>query len=158
MKLSILSVGKPKASVIADGVRDYVQRVQRYASLELVTVASEDIAPRTRAGDVAVALGKEAARLLDKIPAGACVVALDREGRALSSSELATELGRWQQSERAVVFVIGSAFGLDPKVLERARLRLSLSRLTLPHELALLVLAEQVYRAHTILRSEPYHK
>lgn len=158
MKLSIVSVGKPKAGAIGEGVRDYLQRVQRYARVDSLTVSNEDLAPRARASDVAVALRKEADRILDKLPAGACVVALDRDGRALSSTEFASELRRWQQSERAVVFVIGSAHGLDPIVLDRARLRLSLSRLTFPHELALLLLAEQLYRAHTILRGEPYHK
>lgn len=158
MKLTILSVGKPKAAPLAEAVRDYVQRVQRYGGLELVTVAGEDVAPRARPSEVARALAKEAARIMDKIPAGACLVALDREGRACDSPELARELALWHARERAVVCVIGSAHGLDGSVLAQARMRLSLSRLTLPHELALLVLAEQLYRAHTILRGEPYHK
>ena len=158
MKLHLLTVGKLKSAAIAEGVRDYLQRLTRFGGAELTSVPGEDLAPKASAGEVGVALGREGERILAKLPAGACLVALDREGRALSSPELAAELARWQQTERAVVCALGSAHGLDDRVLQRARLRLSLSRLTLPHELALLVLLEQLYRAHTILRGEPYHK
>lgn len=158
MRLQLLSVGKAKSAALTESTRDYLTRLQRGATVEWTTVASEDVAPRASAAEVAVALGKEADRILAKLPAGACLVALDREGKAWSSLELARALGEWQQRERHVVFVVGSAFGLHPRVVEAARLRLSLSRLTLPHELALLLVAEQLYRAHTILRGEPYHK
>lgn len=158
MKLHVLTVGKPKSAACTAGVRDYAQRLERYGGVAFLVAAGEDLAPRATAGAVGVALAKEGEKILARVPAGAFVVALDREGRALSSDELAAELRRWQQSQRAVVFVIGSAHGLDRQVLQRAGLRLSLSRLTLPHELALLVLLEQIYRAHSILRGEPYHK
>ncbi|MEZ5964188.1 MAG: 23S rRNA (pseudouridine(1915)-N(3))-methyltransferase RlmH [Planctomycetota bacterium] len=158
MRLQLLSVGKPRATALATATRDYITRAQRYGALDWTTVASEDVAPRASAADVEVALGKEAGRILAKLPAPALVVTLDRQGQAWTSLELAKALGEWQQHERHVALVVGSAFGLHGRVLERARLRLSLSRLTLPHELALLVVAEQLYRAHTILRGEPYHK
>lgn len=158
MRLLILSVGKPRTTALTDGARDYLARMQRYGSVEWASVASQDIAPRAKDGDVEVALDREADRILAKLPAGAFVVALDREGRALTSPELAKAFREWQLRERQVAVVIGSAWGLHARVLERARLRLSLSLLTLPHELALVVVAEQLYRAHTILRGEPYHK
>jgi len=158
MQLRLLSVGKAKSAPLTECVRDYLARLQRHGSVEWVTVPSEDVAPRASPAAIEVALAKEAERLVARLPAQGMVVALDRDGQAWSSLEWARALADWQGQERQVVFVVGSAFGLHPKVLQRARLRLSLSRLTLPHELALVVLAEQLYRAHTILRREPYHK
>ncbi len=86
-------------------------------------------------------------------------VALTRQGKAVGSRKLAGLLGEWAlRSVDEVVFVIGGAFGLGPGILQRSTHQLSLSSLTLPHEVARLVLAEQLYRAGTILRNEPYHK
>jgi len=101
----------------------------------------------------------EGERLLARIPDGAEVIALTRDGAAWSSRRLADHLGkRALHGLGDVVFVLGGAWGLDQAVLARAPRRLSLSAMTLPHEMARLVLAEQLYRAGTILRNEPYHK
>lgn len=158
MRVQIVSVGKPRASPLSDGAREYVARLQRYGSVEWTPIASEDVSPRASAAEVDLALAKEGERILTKVHADALVVALDREGQAWSSPDWAKGLADWQQRQRHVALVVGSAFGLHQRVLSHARLRLSLSRLTLPHELALVVLVEQIYRAHTILRGEPYHK
>jgi 23S rRNA (pseudouridine1915-N3)-methyltransferase len=158
VRLLLVTVGKPRAGALGEAAREYMERLQRYGGAEWVTVAGEDVAPRAGPGEVEVALGKEADRVLSRLPPGSLTVALDRAGREWSSLELAEALSGWQQRERQVAFVVGSAFGLHARVLAQARLRLSLSRLTLPHELAGVVLLEQLYRAHTILRREPYHK
>lgn len=158
MKLLIITLGKPKHKDVASATREYMARVARYAPAEWVTLPTEDIAPRASAADVATALGREASRILEKLPANAALVTLDREGQALDSVQLSQHLDRWMQTERHVALVIGSAWGLDPALAARAKLRLSLSRLTLAHELAALVLTEQLYRAFSILRGEPYHK
>lgn len=158
MKLLLVTLGKPKHQDLAAATRDYLSRIARYATAEWLTVPTEDLPPRARDAEVRTALDKEADKLLAKLPANAALVALDREGQALDSLQLSQQLDKWQQTERVVAFAVGSAWGLDPRVLARARLRLSLSRLTMPHELAALVLAEQVYRAFSILRGEPYHK
>jgi 23S rRNA (pseudouridine1915-N3)-methyltransferase len=101
----------------------------------------------------------EAERILAQIPPGATVVALTREGRPWSSVRLSRFLQECALSSvREVDFVVGGAFGLSAAVLERADRRLTLSSMTMPHELARLVLAEQLYRAGTIQRGEPYHK
>lgn len=158
MRLLFVSVGKPKAPALADAARDYLGRLQRQAQAEWATVASDDVPPRASDAIVDRCLAHEGERILARVPAGALLVALDRTGQTWSSRELADALAGWQQRERHVVFAVGSAHGLHRQVLEQSRLRLSLSRFTMPHELALLVLLEQVYRAHTILRNEPYHK
>ncbi|RMH11437.1 MAG: 23S rRNA (pseudouridine(1915)-N(3))-methyltransferase RlmH, partial [Gemmatimonadetes bacterium] len=100
----------------------------------------------------------EAERLLRRLPADADLVALTREGRAWDSRGLATYLEEGALHARDRAFVIGGAFGLGEAVLARASWRWSLSALTFPHEVARLVLVEQLYRAGTILRGEPYHK
>ena len=101
----------------------------------------------------------EEARLLECLSSGAVVVALTRDGKGLGSRDLASFLEeKAVRSAPEIVFVIGGAFGLGDRILKKASLRLSLSTMTLPHEVARLVLAEQLYRAGSILRNEPYHK
>ena len=123
---------------------DYYARIGRYAKLEEIELKDG------QADEVAQ-------RLSRNIPERSRVVALEVEGRALSSQELATWLGRAEtESVQTVVFVIGGAYGLPQALSEKADLRLSLSAMTLPHRLARLFLAEQIYRAFSILRGEPY--
>ncbi len=101
----------------------------------------------------------EAERMLPRLPVGASVFALTREGKGMGSRALARALEEQAvRSSPGVAFLIGGAHGLSPSVLSRADRNLSLSDMTLPHEMARLVLAEQLYRAGTILRGEPYHK
>ena len=155
MKLSVVAVGKVKGA-LAEAVRDYEERARRYWRLSVSEVAAGapgvDAAPeRVRA--------TEAERIRARIPDGLEVVALTRGGEGMGSRQLATYLADLgTRSAPGVCFVIGGAFGLDDSVLRLARRQLTLSALTLPHEMARLVLAEQLYRAGTILRGEPYHK
>ncbi len=154
MKLSVVVVGRVRGPLRA-AVAEYETRAARYWKLDLVEVEQGASSGRAGPDDVRAAEGE---RLLARLDRRARVVALTREGRALDSTALARELGDDALHGRDVAFVIGGAFGLDPRVLERADAQLSLSAMTMPHELARLVLAEQLYRAGTILRNEPYHK
>lgn len=155
MKVSLLVVGKVKG-VMADPVREYEQRIRHYFSFEVVEVKEE---PAGRGRDPRHVMDAEGERLLARLPAGAELVALDRGGATWSSERLAEYLqGLAVAAHPGVAFVIGGAFGLSDGVLARADRRLSLSAMTLPHELARLVVVEQLYRAGTILRGEPYHK
>jgi 23S rRNA (pseudouridine1915-N3)-methyltransferase len=101
---------------------------------------------------------KEGEALLKAVPSGAMLIALTRDGQAMTSGDLAGSLQAWQRENRDVALVIGGAHGLDVAVLDAADQKLSLSPMTLPHELARLMLLEQLYRACTIIRGEPYHK
>jgi 23S rRNA (pseudouridine1915-N3)-methyltransferase len=156
MKVVVVAVGRARGP-LGEAVAEYEARAGRYWKLEAVEVAgglkgSSSAAPER-------VMEAEAERILARVPVGLELVALTREGRGMSSRELAAylrELGT--RSAPGVAFVIGGAFGLGEAVLGRASRELSLSALTLPHEMARLVLAEQLYRAGTIVRGEPYHK
>ena len=144
MRIRIIAVGKAKDRDLRSLLGDYYARIGRYARLEEVEIKD----------------GKEAEvsdRLARSIPDRSRVVALEVGGRALSSHDLAKWIGRAEnESVQTVVFLIGGAYGLPQALSKRADLRLSLSAMTLPHRIARLVLAEQIYRGFSILRNEPY--
>ncbi|MEN8374427.1 MAG: 23S rRNA (pseudouridine(1915)-N(3))-methyltransferase RlmH [Gemmatimonadota bacterium] len=155
MKLWIVTVGRPGGGLAA-AIGAYEARAARYWKLESVEVKGGAPGGRRSSTDVREA---EGARILDRLPEHAEVIALTRQGLAWSSRDLARHLDERRLSgQEGSAFVIGGADGLASAVLERARVRLSLSPMTLPHDLARLVLMEQLYRAGTILRGEPYHK
>ena len=155
MKVAVVAVGRVRG-VLASAVSHYEDRARRYWRLE---VAEVEAGAPGRDPDPRRVRRAEASRILGRIGPGYACVALTREGRALDSRALAGWLEEARVRARpGVAFVVGGAFGLEEEVLGRAELRMSLSSLTLPHEMARLVLAEQLYRAGTILRNEPYHK
>ena len=150
----LTAVGRVKNAALRDACEDYENRTRRYVKLEVLEVRDGGRTDRDADG----ARRKEADALLRAIPRGARVIALSRTGRSLSSVGLAERLGQWKREDRDVAFVLGGAHGLDATVLDAAESQLSLSSMTLPHELARLTLLEQLYRACTILKGEPYHK
>lgn len=152
MELVLLAVGKLRPSY-REAVDDYLRRLGRHLKVREVEVREASRAPT-----VAAQRAQEGERLLAGRPDGSRLVALARQGAAWSSEELARRVGRWMEEARPVALVIGGSHGLGPEVLAAAGDRWSLGPLTLPHELARVVVAEQLYRAITILRGEPYHK
>ena len=153
MKLRLLAIGRDRSGLFAPAVEEYLGRLSRTLKLELTELPEA----RKHAG-TPQAKEEEGATLLAKVRPGERLVALDEHGEQPTSLELARRLARWQSLGQDVVLVIGGADGLAPAVLARAQEKLSLSRLTLPHRLARVLLLEQLYRAVTILRGEPYHK
>lgn len=153
MKVSIVSVGRPRAP-LAEAIAHYEGRIPHYFTFESVEVKeSGRREPPIRMVD------EEGERLLARVPRQHELVALHRPGRAWSSDRLASYLSdAGVRSLPGVSFVIGGAFGLSRAVVDRADHLFSLSSMTLPHELARLIVAEQIYRAGTIMRGEPYHK
>jgi 23S rRNA (pseudouridine1915-N3)-methyltransferase len=154
MVFHILAVGRVRDAALREACEKYASRADRYFKLKIVEVS--DAGRGTRAA--AEARRMEGTALLKKIPPGTTAVALTREGESEDSPGFADRMARWQLDAHDVVFVIGGAGGLDPAVIARCDGKLSLSRWTLPHELARVVLLEQIYRAGTILKGEPYHK
>jgi 23S rRNA (pseudouridine1915-N3)-methyltransferase len=154
VKVWVLSVGRP-GPLLAGAIAEYERRAARYWSLAVAQVRAERGSRGATAEDVR---DIEAARLLARLPAGAEVVALTRAGESWTSLRLARLLAAPATGRAGVAFLIGGAHGLGASVLRRADRRMRLSSLTLPHDAARLVLAEQIYRAGTILRGEPYHK
>jgi 23S rRNA (pseudouridine1915-N3)-methyltransferase len=153
MRLIVAVVGKPRHDSIAAAIRDYEERARRYWPLEVVEVKDEP----ARASGPDVVRRREGERLATAI-GGARVIACEVGGRRMSSPEFAGWVQGLREAAADVAFVIGGAFGLADELSQRATARVSLSSWTLPHELARLVLAEQLYRAGTIVRGDPYHK
>ena len=152
MEIALLAVGKLRPT-LREACDDYVRRLGRYARVREVEVREAARAPTP-----ASQRQQEAARLRERVPAGATMVALAREGRSLTSEALAGQMERWQLAARPLALLLGGSHGLAPELLADADMRWSLGPLTLPHELARLVVWEQLYRGFTILRGEPYHK
>lgn len=151
----MLAVGRPMR-LLSEAVEEYEKRAARYWPLEVVEVREERSGRNADPERIRAAEGE---RLWERVPAGVETVALTRTGDALSSRELAAWLQqRALESHPGVAFLIGGALGLSDDVMARCTRTLRLSSMTLPHELARLVLAEQLYRAGTIVRNEPYHK
>ena len=159
MRVIIAAVGRPRDQALAAAIRDYETRAARYWPLEIIEVKGERADPSTSASAAAAAVRvREGARLRDRIGATAAIVACDASGKSMSSEDFAAWLMAAREKAHDVAFVIGGAFGLEDRLRDGAHLRLSLAPWTLPHEVARLVLAEQIYRAGTIIRGEPYHK
>jgi 23S rRNA (pseudouridine1915-N3)-methyltransferase len=155
VKLAVVSVGKARGA-LGEAIAEYEGRARRYFAFEAHEVKE---APYRRRGDAPRVRDEEGSRLLARVPAGAQVVALHETGTRWTSARMAEYLAGLQVSAvPGAAFVIGGAYGLSDDLLARADHVLSLSAFTLPHELARLVLAEQLYRAGTIARGEPYHK
>ena len=155
MKMHVLCVGRP-GGLLADAIGEYESRARRYWPLDVIEVKEERAGKGVKAEAIRAA---ESARLLERVPKGARVVALTRTGDSISSERLAKDLATLAvQGAAGVAWLIGGAYGLSDEVLKTADARQRLSTLTLTHEMARLVLAEQLYRAGTIVRGEPYHK
>ncbi len=154
MRISLLVIGRPRPAGLAEAIRDYETRAARYWPLDVVEVKEES----GRGLTPMLVMDREAERLVERIPADAQIVACDPGGEVMDSTRFAGWLQDQREQARSVALVIGGAHGLGESVRSRAARRLSLAPWTLPHEVARLVLAEQLYRAGTIIRGEPYHK
>lgn len=154
MKLCLVCVGRLSIGYLRDGAADFEARLQRYAPLRIVELKEE----KGGKNDPVFIRRQEGRRILDRIPDGSFVVALDERGRSFSSEGLAGLLERHMlQATPELTLIIGGAYGLSDEVKQRADLLLSLSDMTLTHQMARLLLLEQLYRGFTIVRNEPYH-
>ncbi len=152
MRRTLLAVGSLRPAFRA-ACDDYLRRLARLAPLD-----EREVREAGKAGNVVAQRAQEGKRLLGAIPDGAVVVLLDQAGTAWSSEALAAQLERWQGAGRDRVFIVGGAVGVSAVVRRRAEQAWSLGPLTFPHELARVIVVEQLYRAATIVRGLPYHK
>ena len=153
MRILILAVGKLKERHWADAADEYIKRLGAYANVDIVELSDRDISR-----DAVAAKRVESESILKAIPAGYRVVALDERGKQHTSKQLASRIEDMMVGgTSSIAFVVGGSAGLDQAVLDRADERLSLSSMTFPHQMARVVLLEQVYRAFKIIRGEPYH-
>ena len=156
MKIELLFLGKTKESYLAAGITDYAERLSRYTRLEI-----KELKERGRKGILSPSAVREAeGRLLLKAKTkSSLLVALDRHGRGLDSEEFAHIIKVWEgQGSKGISFIIGGPFGLSEAVMQQADFILSFSKMTFTHEMARLILVEQLYRAYTINAGSQYHK
>ncbi len=158
MRFVIVAVGHRQPAWVDTAVNDYIGRLPRDAAVNLIELRPEPRPDNAGAQAVARLLEREAARITTAIPRGAALVALDETGPALTTRAFASQLEKWRTDARDVAFVIGSADGLDAGLKQGAERLLSLSNMTLPHGLARVLLAEQLYRAHSLSTGHPYHR
>lgn len=155
MRIRLLAVGTRMPAWVTTGFEEYVKRLPAELSLELVEL---NLGHRGKNADTARAIAREGDDMLAAIGKGDRVVALDVQGKAWSTEQLANQLEGWQMDGRNISLLVGGPDGLDPRALALADQRWSLSPLTLPHPLVRVLLAEQIYRAWTITKGHPYHK
>jgi len=155
MRIRIIAVGTKMPDWVERGYTDYARRLPRDCAVEMVELP---LAIRSKNSDIARAMEKEGEAMLAAIGKGDSVIALDVAGKAWRTEQLAEQLVAWRMSGTNYSLLIGGPDGLAPECLALAKIKWSLSPLTLPHPLVRIVLIEQLYRAWTILQNHPYHK
>jgi 23S rRNA (pseudouridine1915-N3)-methyltransferase len=158
MLITIAAVGKLKAGPERDLLDRYIDRASAVGRTLSLTCAVREI-PDSRADSAATRKRQEGAAILAAVPAGAIVVALDEGGKSIASADFATRLAAWRDGGTpGVAFAIGGADGHDRELIQRAQLRLAFGAMTWPHQFVRIMLAEQIYRAMTIISGHPYHR
>lgn len=155
MRVHIIAMGDRMPSWVEQGYQEYAKRLGSEVQLQLHEIVPEK---RGKGADLKRILQKEGERMLQAIPEHCDVIALDRLGKSLSTEELADNLSEWLASGRDQALLIGGPEGLAAACIQRATTRISFSAMTFPHPLVRVILAEQLYRAYSILKNHPYHK
>lgn len=153
--IRLLTVGNKMPAWVEAGFKDYAKRFTPACQLELVEIPAEK---RTKHADIPRLMEREGEKLLAAIKPTHFIIALEVTGKAWSTPQLATQIQQWQRNGRNVDILIGGPDGLSTACLQKAELKWSLSPLTLPHPLVRIVVAEQLYRALSILQNHPYHR
>jgi 23S rRNA (pseudouridine1915-N3)-methyltransferase len=155
VKLIILAVGNKMPSWITEGFNEYAKRMPREAKIELVEIKPE---PRSSGKTATQIMEAEAQRIRAVLPAGALCIALDEHGATPTTKQLTQQMQDWMQQGRDVAFIIGGADGLHESIKHKAQQLMALSAFTLPHGMVRVLLAEQLYRAHSLMHNHPYHR
>ncbi len=155
MKIHFITIGTKMPSWVEQGYKEYAQRLTGECQLKAVEIQMEK---RGKNPDINRLKQKEGEKILAAIPKGALVVALEVTGKHWTTEELATNLESWMHGGRDVALIVGGPDGLSQECLQRADVKWSLSKLTFPHPLVRVVVAEQIYRAYTVTKNHPYHR
>jgi 23S rRNA (pseudouridine1915-N3)-methyltransferase len=155
MKLIIVSVGHKMPDWITHGFNEYAKRMPREAKIELLEIKPES---RTSGKTTEQIMLAEAQRIMHALPASSLKIALDERGATPTTKQLAAQMQDWMRAGRDVAFIVGGADGLHETVKQTAQHLMALSVLTLPHAFVRVLLAEQLYRAHSLMHNHPYHR
>ncbi len=156
MKIKILALGEKMPKWVQEGCQEYQKRLSSSSiKLELIELS---IAKRGKNNNIQNLMALEAKSLLSKISDNDYIVVLDPHGKLISTEQLAEKITGWQQNSPNVIIIIGGPDGIDPEIKKMAHEKISLSKMTFPHPIVRIVLAEQIYRAWSILQGHPYHK
>lgn len=159
MRYRIISVGKIREKFYAEGINEYMKRLRPYAHMELLDGLEEKVTPNPSPKEIHKVLQKEGERIAALLGDNERLIIFDPHGKEISSEQLADQMQAWNQSgEFRINLVIGGSHGLSEAIKKRADQMISFSRMTFPHQMAVLVLSEQIYRGFKILKGEPYHK
>lgn len=160
IRINIICIGKIKEKYFTDGINEYAKRLSAFCKFSVVELSEERIKSNTpNSSQICEVLEAEGRRILQKISTADYVVAMCIEGKMLSSEEIANTIEKASLCGKSTIdFVIGGSYGLSDEVKKRADLRLSMSRMTFPHQMARMILSEQIYRAFEISTNGKYHK
>lgn len=158
MKVSILCVGKIKEKFYTDAIAEYAKRMKRFADFEIIEIPDERIPDNASEKENEMIKIREGEKILARLKNDTFVITLCIEGKTLSSTELADTIANACQTTSNITFIIGGSLGLSDAVKSKSKLRLSFGRMTLPHQLMRVVLAEQIYRSFMINSGSTYHK
>ena len=155
MHIHLIAVGQKMPAWVVQACDDYLKRLPRELQLNTIEVP---LIKRGKNPDIQRIVRDESRRIMESVPAGCSLVALDVKGRKVSTEKLATTLNNWMQQGNDIAIVIGGPDGLSDELLQQAEQTLSLSDMTFPHPLVRIVIIEQLYRAWSILNNHPYHR
>ena len=156
--LTLITVGTLKENYLKDAVSEYKKRLMQYARVEEINIKEETIHNEDDRAEIERALNIEGEKIISAIPKDSATIALCVEGKELDSPLLAEKIREMQNAKGKITLIIGSSYGLAPSVKAKADFRLSLSKLTFPHQLMRPILLETVYRSFTIIAGKRYHK
>jgi len=159
MKYRIISVGKIREKFYKAGVDEYLKRLNSYIKIEIIEGLEEKIKPKAGKSQIDWVKEKEAQKVLKIIGDDEIIIACDGQGKSLTSEDLAGLINSWNISGKyRVNLIIGGPHGLSPEIIKRADITIAFSLMTFPHQMAALILTEQLYRGFKIIKGEPYHK
>lgn len=158
MNVTIIAVGKLKESYLRDGCSEYIKRLGAFCKVNVIEIDEERASSNPSESEIKNIISKEGQRIIQKIPKGSAVIPLCIEGKEYSSPDFSSLLENIAMQSSHICFVIGGSFGLSDEVKGMGRNKLSFGKMTLPHQLARMVLLEQIYRAFSISNNSKYHK
>ncbi len=158
LRVTLITLGRLKEAYLREAAAEYTKRLQSLCRMEVIELSPAPLPDRPSAAQIDAALEAEARKIEEKLPPGAKLIPLCIEGKLLSSEDFSARLESAGMEGGSIAFVIGSSYGLSDRIKRRADLRLSLSPMTFPHQLARVLLLEQIYRGLKILAGGTYHK